>query len=82
MSYYKTPLKYGSVVVDEFLPSSLENVSVLKVAEFIPDFTEFEKKLGEVLDSPLGSKPFDQIVGETYEPGRTIMIIVDDNTRP
>ncbi|MHA2191208.1 MAG: lactate racemase domain-containing protein, partial [Candidatus Thorarchaeota archaeon] len=82
MSYYKTPMKYGSVVVDEFLPSSLENVSVLKVAEFIPDFTDFEKKLGEVLDSPLGSKPFDQIVGEAYEPGRTIMIIVDDNTRP
>ncbi|MHA2086224.1 MAG: lactate racemase domain-containing protein, partial [Candidatus Thorarchaeota archaeon] len=82
MSYYKTPLKYGSIVVDEFLPSSLENVSVLKVAEFISDFTDFEKKLGEVLDSPLGSKPFDEVVGDTYEPGRTIMIIVDDNTRP
>ncbi|MBD3406899.1 MAG: DUF2088 domain-containing protein [Candidatus Lokiarchaeota archaeon] len=82
MSYHKTPLKYGSVEIDEFIPSSLTDVTVLKIGEFKPDFNDFITKLNEVLDNPIDSKPFDELVAEVYEKGNTIMIIVDDNTRP
>lgn len=82
MSYHKTPLKYGSLEVDEFIPTSLEDVSVLKVEEFKPDFADFEVKLKEVLANPIGSKPFDDLVKEVYVAGKPVMIIVDDNTRP
>ncbi|MFW9848931.1 MAG: lactate racemase domain-containing protein [Candidatus Thorarchaeota archaeon] len=82
MSYHKTPLKYGSVEVDDFIPTSLSDVTVLKVAEYTPDFTDFETKLDEVLTSPIGSKPFDDLIREVYVTGKSVMIIVDDNTRP
>ncbi|MFX0045390.1 MAG: lactate racemase domain-containing protein [Candidatus Hermodarchaeota archaeon] len=82
MSFYKTPIKYGATVVDEFIPLALKEVSVLEVEEYKPDFDDFEAKLDDVLENPVGSKPFDELVQEVYEPGKTIMFIVDDNTRP
>ncbi|NHJ13535.1 MAG: DUF2088 domain-containing protein [Candidatus Thorarchaeota archaeon] len=82
MVYYKTPLKYGAVVVDEFIPSSLGDVTVLKIDEFTPDFTNLANKLNQVLSNPLASKPFDELVQDIYDPGKVIMFIVDDNTRP
>ncbi|MFX0108566.1 MAG: lactate racemase domain-containing protein, partial [Candidatus Hodarchaeota archaeon] len=82
MSYHKTPLKYGATVVDEFLPKTLENVSILEVDEYTPNFSDFKAKLNEVLVNPIGSKPFDELVKEIYEHGKIVMFIVDDNTRP
>ncbi|MHA2379109.1 MAG: lactate racemase domain-containing protein [Candidatus Thorarchaeota archaeon] len=82
MSFYKTPIKYGATVIDEFIPRALEQVAVLEVEEYKPDFDDFENKLNAVLESPIGSKPFPELVQEVYEPGRIIMFIVDDNTRP
>ncbi|MCK5151322.1 MAG: DUF2088 domain-containing protein, partial [Candidatus Thorarchaeota archaeon] len=82
MSYHKTPLKYGSVEVDDFIPASISDVTVLKVGEYTRDFSEFETKLKDVLANPIGSKPFDDLVKEVYAPGKPVMIIVDDNTRP
>ncbi len=38
MSYHKTPLKYGSVEVDDFIPTSISDVTVLNVGEYTPDF--------------------------------------------
>jgi hypothetical protein len=34
MSYHKTPLKYGTVTVDEFIPTDLTDVTVLQIAEY------------------------------------------------
>ncbi|MFW9932482.1 MAG: lactate racemase domain-containing protein [Candidatus Thorarchaeota archaeon] len=82
MSYHKTPLKYGSYEVDEFIPTSFEDVRILQVGEFTPDFTDFEVKLNEVLAKPIGSKPFDEFVKDVYVAGKPVIIIVDDNTRP
>ncbi|NWF95893.1 MAG: DUF2088 domain-containing protein [Candidatus Thorarchaeota archaeon] len=82
MSYHRTPLNYGSTVVDEFIPKSMKRVKVLKVKEYKPDFKDFAKKLDEVLARPVGSKPFDQILREKYTKGKKIVILVDDNTRP
>ncbi|MHA1637185.1 MAG: lactate racemase domain-containing protein [Candidatus Thorarchaeota archaeon] len=81
MSYHKTPLKYGSYTVDEFIPSDLD-VSVLRIGEFTPDFADFETKLSEVLGNPIGSKPFDELVKSVYAKGKRIAVTVDDNTRP
>ncbi|MHA2356183.1 MAG: lactate racemase domain-containing protein, partial [Candidatus Thorarchaeota archaeon] len=82
MSFYKTPLKYGATVIDEFIPKTLTDVTVLQIEEFKPDFSDLQNKLEEVLTNPIGSKPFDELVGEIYSKGKTVMFIVDDNTRP
>lgn len=82
MSYHSTPLNYGGDEVDEFIPKSVEDVSILQVGEYTPDFTDFKKKLAEVLDSPIGSKPFDKVVKDVYENGKSILFMVDDKTRP
>ena len=82
MSFYKTPLKYGATVIDEFIPKTLNDVTVLQIDEYKPDFSDFKKKLEEVLANPVGSKPFDELVSEIYSPGKIMMFIVDDNTRP
>ena len=82
MSYHNTPLNYGADVIDEFIPKSVGDVSIVQVEEYIPDFTDFKKKLNHVLDSPLGVKPFDEFVKEVYEEGKRILFMVDDKTRP
>jgi len=82
MSFYKTPLKYGTAVIDEFIPKTLNDVTVLQIEEYKPDFSDVEKKLEEVLADPIGSKPFDELVGDVYSKSKIVMFIVDDNTRP
>jgi len=82
MAYHKTPLKYGDKVIDEFIPKEVSDVTVLRVDEYKPDFTDLTSKLNEVLDSPIGSKPFDELVQEIYSEGKRILFMVDDKTRP
>ncbi|MFW9912018.1 MAG: lactate racemase domain-containing protein [Candidatus Thorarchaeota archaeon] len=82
MSFYKTPLKYGTTVIDEFIPKTLSDVTVLQIEEYKPDFSDFEKKIEDVLANPIGSKPFNSLVNEVYSEGKIMMFIVDDNTRP
>ncbi len=82
MSYHRTPLKYGSETVDEFIPAKYSKVRVLEISEYRPDFDDFEKKLNEVLENPIGTGPFDELVKQCYVEGHDIIIIVDDNTRP
>lgn len=82
MFWYKTPLNYGGTTVDDFIPSSVVNVTVLEVAEYTPDFDDFDVKFNEVLANPIGTKPFDDRVKDVYSEGSRIIIIIDDNTRP
>ena len=82
MSYHSTPLNYGGDEVDNFIPKSVEDVSILQVDEYTPDFTDFKTKLNEVLDSPIGLQPFDELVKDVYENGNKILFMVDDKTRP
>ena len=82
MSYHSTPLNYGGDEIDEFIPKSVEDVSILQIDEYTPDFTDLKKKLSEVFDSPLGLKPFDILVKDIYEEGKRILFMVDDKTRP
>jgi len=82
MSYHSTPLNYGGDEIDEFIPKSVEDVTILQVDSYTPDFTDFKKKLNQVLDSPIGSKPFDDVVKDVYEAGKRILFMVDDKTRP
>lgn len=82
MSYHKTPLKYGSTVVDEFIPSSVEKTKVLEIEGYEPDFENIEQKLHDVLEHPIGTKSFDDFVKDAYKEGQKILFMVDDKTRP
>ncbi len=82
MSYHNTPLNYGGDEVDEFISKSIEDVTILQVDEYNPDFTDFNKKLNDVLNSPLGSEPFKALVKKVYKKGKRILFMVDDKTRP
>ncbi len=82
MDYYSTPLNYGGDEIDDFIPKSIEDVTILRVSEYIPDFTDLEKKLNEVMDLPVGSKPFNEFVLDVYAEGKRILFMVDDKTRP
>jgi len=82
MSYHHTPLNYGADEIDEFIPKSIKDVSILQVGEYTPDFTDLEKKLDNVLEFPIGLKPFDDVVMEVYQKGKRILFMVDDKTRP
>jgi len=82
MKYYETPLKYGSTVVDEFIPKSIENVQVLDVEEYERPFDDVVEKLHEVLADPIESPALKEVLADVYQKGETIMLIIDDNTRP
>lgn len=82
MTYHATPLKYGDKVIDEFIPETVSDLTVLRVDEYTPDFTDLTNKLYEVLDSPIGSKPFNNLVKDIYKEGKRILFMVDDKTRP
>ncbi len=81
-SYHSTPLKYGDKVIDEFIPKDVTDLTILRVDEYTPDFTNLTTKLNEVLDSPIGSKPFNELVKDVYSEGKRILFMVDDKTRP
>jgi nickel-dependent lactate racemase len=82
MSYHKTPLKYGNTIVDDFIPVGIGTTEVLQVEDYQPDFDNLEQKLNDVLDNPLGTKPFDNFVKESYQECKKILFMVDDKTRP
>lgn len=82
MSYHKTPLKYGTTMIDEFVPSSVKKLTILRVEEYKADFKDLKTKLDQVLAKPVGSKPFDEVVKKIYSKGKKIVFLVDDNTRP
>jgi nickel-dependent lactate racemase len=82
MDYHSTPLKYGDQVIDEFIPKEVRDVTILRVDEYRPDFSDLKRRLNQVLDKPLGSKPFNEMVKEVYRKGKRILFMVDDKTRP
>jgi len=82
MTYHSTPLKYGDQIIDDFIPKAIKDVTVLRIGKYSPDFTDMEKRLRHVLDSPLDTKPFNDLVKEVYSKGKRILFMVDDKTRP
>jgi nickel-dependent lactate racemase len=82
MAYHNTPLKYGSQEINDFIPESVTDATVLRIDEYSPDFTDMKKKLNEVLNSPLGTKPFNEVVKDNYSKGKRILFMIDDKTRP
>ena len=82
MSYHKTPLKYGSTIVDEFIPVISGKTKVLQIEDYKSDFENLEQKLNDVLNNPLSTKPFDEFVKEAYKECKKILFMVDDKTRP
>lgn len=82
MSYHNTPLKYGNHEINDFIPKKVKDVAVIRIDEYTPDFTDLNKKLKQVLDKPLGTKSFNELVKEVYSKGKRILFMIDDKTRP
>jgi nickel-dependent lactate racemase len=82
MTYCSTPLKYGNREIDNFIPTKTKDVTILRIDEYEPDFSDLKKKLNQVLDAPLGTKAFNELVREVYSKGKRILFMVDDKTRP
>ncbi|TFH12646.1 DUF2088 domain-containing protein [Candidatus Bathyarchaeota archaeon] len=82
LAYHNTPLTYGDREINNFISTDVKDVKILKIEKYIPDFTDIKKKLYQVLDSPLGTKPLNDLVKEVYSKGKRILFMVDDKTRP
>ena len=82
LAYHNTPLNYGDLEINNFISRDVKDVTVLEIEKYIPEFTDIKKRLNQVLDSPLGTKPFDDLVKEVYFKDKRILFMVDDKTRP
>ncbi|MGQ4912873.1 MAG: lactate racemase domain-containing protein [Candidatus Thorarchaeota archaeon] len=82
MGFHNTPLKYGDHLIDEFIPDTVSDVEIIQIGQYEPDFKELGQKLDEVLANPLGMKPLADVIRDVYAPGRRVLFMVDDKTRP
>ncbi len=87
MDYLDTPISWGEEYINHFIPSKYKEQTVFLHP---PDFSRKKQYKGtiaealrEVLDHPIGyDVTFEELVKQKYEPGKPLVIIVDDNTRP
>ena len=79
--YMDTPIDYGEDEINHFIPKGA-NAKVLDIAGEFPEIKDIEKKLVEVLENPIDSKPLKELIKENYSEGKPVIILTDDNTRP
>lgn len=85
--YLDTPISWGSEMINHFVPAKYQNNTVVLHP---PEFSKnpmFEGTLEEALmrklADPFGYKvSFDKLVEQKYQPGKPIVFVVDDYTRP
>lgn len=82
MTYHNTPIYYGNKEINNFIPKEVRDVKVLTIEEYVPDFTNINKRLNQVLESPLGTRSFNELVRTVYSEGKRILFMIDDKTRP
>lgn len=85
--YISTPISWMDSTIDHFIPAKYkDNVKYLHPPEFSRKKQyegTIEEALDKVLNNPIGyDKSFDELVKELYHPGRPIVFVVDDYTRP
>jgi len=85
--FIHTPISWGEEIIDNFIPKEYEkNVKFLHPPEFSREKQyqgSVEDGLLYALEHPIGiDKPFTDFISEMYEPGKPLVILVDDNTRP
>lgn len=79
--FHKTPIYYGDLLVDEFVPKEYR-VKYLEVPPRAPSFPDFAKKLDDVIRKPTEGPTLKELVAQRYSKGKPIVFLVDDNTRP
>ena len=82
LAYHNTPIYYGCREVNYFIPKEVKDVKVLGIKEYVPTFSDINKRLNQVLDSPLGIEPLNDLVKRVYSRGKQILFMIDDKTRP
>ena len=85
--YLSTPISWMDETIDYFIPSKYKgNVRYLHPPEFSRKKQyegTIEEALDKVLKNPLGyDKSFDELIKDVYDPGKPIVFVVDDYTRP
>ena len=85
--YLDTPISWGSETINHFVPTKYkENTKFLHPPEFSKE-PMFEGTVKEALmnklNDPIGFEvSFDELVKEKYQPGKPIVFVIDDYTRP
>jgi len=75
-------MRYGSTIIDYFIPKALNQVKILKPSPFTRDFVDLDVKFHEILEKPVGMDvSFHKLLSQVYEVGKRITVIVDDQTR-
>ncbi|MHA1352673.1 MAG: lactate racemase domain-containing protein [Candidatus Heimdallarchaeaceae archaeon] len=87
MEYLDTPISWGDKFLNHFIPSEYkEKTKFLHPPEFSRKKQyegTLEEAIDHVLENPIGYDiTFAELVKQKYEPGKPIVIAVDDNTRP
>ncbi len=74
-------LQYGEMTIEGFLPQDAE-VRLLRPMSCETPVEDPSLALSRALDEPLGTPPLREMVARHYRPGRSVVVLVDDNTRP
>ena len=74
-------LLFGDTPLRNFLPPGAD-VSMLRPTACMTPITDPGAALDRALADPLGRPPLESLVRDHYAPGSTVLILVDDNTRP
>ncbi len=75
-------LEYGDRLLRDFLPK-YERIKILKKSRLKPQFDDLEKRLKQILDTPLGMDlSFSEFVCRHHDSDKDVIIVIDDYTRP
>ncbi len=83
MPYLDINIKYGSEMIDQFLPAGRGTVHVLESAKVQSEITDLRLDLLSAIENPLDSPSLKAMVEKHYSgSGKRILLLADDNTRP
>ena len=83
MNYHDINIKYGTQIIDQFLPKGRGTVRVLESPPFKSQITSLKSDLEEILENPIDSPRLKDLITKHYPgSGKSVVVIADDNTRP
>ncbi len=83
MIYHDINIKYGTQIINQFIPKGRGTVRVLESPLIHSQITSLKNDLEEILENPIDSPPLKDLISKYYPgSGKSVIVIADDNTRP